>query len=205
MKHEEHSLKTKMAFAAALKKAMTKKRLSDITVKELIEACNVDRKTFYYHFEDIYELLKWILDREAIEVVRHFDLLSDYKEAILFVIRYVDENKHILYCAYDSMGRDQLKRFFYADFIGLMQSTVRAAQKRLNIQIEEEFESFLCDMYTESIASLLINMFQGERQLDVNKTLRHISLIFQVSMQELLLRAPKACDTFQESQWNNAT
>lgn len=55
------SLNTKKMLSGALKNAMKSKSLSKITVSELIEACGVNRKTFYYHFQDIYDLLKWIL------------------------------------------------------------------------------------------------------------------------------------------------
>lgn len=61
-----------------------------------------------------------MLEQEAIEVVKNFDLLIDYEDAIHFIIQYVQENAHILNCAYDSMGRDELKRFFYNDFIFLV-------------------------------------------------------------------------------------
>ena len=81
-------------------------------MSEIIADCNVNRKTFYYHFEDIYDLLKWTLEQEAIDVVKNFDLLIDYEDAIRFVVEYVNKNAHILNCAYDSMGRDELKRFF---------------------------------------------------------------------------------------------
>ena len=61
MKHEESTLLTKKALAASLKKSMEKKPLKKITVSGIITDCNVNRKTFYYHFEDIYALLKWML------------------------------------------------------------------------------------------------------------------------------------------------
>ena len=41
---------TKLALANALKKLLQKKFLDDITVKELVEECEVNRQTFYYHF-----------------------------------------------------------------------------------------------------------------------------------------------------------
>lgn len=112
MKHEVTSLNTKKTLAESLKKAMRTKPLSKITVSEIIKDCGVNRKTFYYHFEDIYALLKWMLEQEAIEVVKNFDLLVNPEEALAFVIDYVDANKHIINCAYDSMGRDEMKRFF---------------------------------------------------------------------------------------------
>ena len=95
-----------------MKGFMEKKPLSKITVSKIIADCGVNRKTFYYHFEDIYALLKWMLEEEAVNVVKQFDLLVDYRKAVVFVMHYVRENKHLLCCTYDSMGRDEMKRFF---------------------------------------------------------------------------------------------
>lgn len=46
MTNEELSFRTKQALAAALKTALERKKLSKITVSELAEACQVNRKTF---------------------------------------------------------------------------------------------------------------------------------------------------------------
>lgn len=59
MTNEELSLKTKQSLAAALKNTMKSKKLSKITVTELCTVCNVNRKTFYYHFQDVYALLNF--------------------------------------------------------------------------------------------------------------------------------------------------
>ena len=80
----------------------------------------MNRNSFYYHFEDIYALFKWMLEQEAVEVVKQFDLVLDYREAIQFVMDYVSENRHMVNGAYDAMGREGLKRFFYADFIDIV-------------------------------------------------------------------------------------
>ena len=56
---------TKLALAMSLKNLLTKKFLDDITVKEIVEDCQVNRQTFYYHFQDIYDLLRFFLDHET--------------------------------------------------------------------------------------------------------------------------------------------
>jgi len=58
MKYEITSLNTKKLFAEALKKIILQKSFSKVTVSELIRECGVNRKTFYYHFSDVYDLLK---------------------------------------------------------------------------------------------------------------------------------------------------
>ena len=47
---------TKWAMAMALKCIMTQKPLSKITIADITEACGINRMTFYYHFQDIYDL-----------------------------------------------------------------------------------------------------------------------------------------------------
>lgn len=103
MKQEKHSFTTKRALASALKETMKHKPFNKITVSELIQQCHVNRKTFYYHFDDIYHLLKWLFEQEAIEILRQFNLIMEYEEAITFMIHYIDINEEMLNCAYDSI------------------------------------------------------------------------------------------------------
>ena len=189
MKHEITSLNTKKTLAASLKKAMQKKPLSKITVSEIITDCGVNRKTFYYHFQDIYALLKWMLEEEAIEVVKQFDMLVDYREAILFVLDYVKKNKHLLCCAYDGMGRDEMKRFFYSDFIGITREIIRNTEQQLGIQAEEQFEEFLAHFYTEAIAGMLIDEFNNKEGHDPEKVVEYFTRVLKNSLPSVLENA----------------
>lgn len=56
---------TKKAIAGALKALTKKKTFDKISVGEITEECGLNRQTFYYHFQDKYELLSWILYQEA--------------------------------------------------------------------------------------------------------------------------------------------
>ena len=192
MKHEEITLTTKKALAASLKKQMVKKQLKKVTVSEIITDCNLNRKTFYYHFEDIYALLKWMLEQEAVEIVKQFDLLVDYKDAILFVLDYVEANAHILNCAYDSMGRDEMKRFFYADFIGIMGTLIDSTEKDLGLSVSVDFKEFLCNLYTEALAGVLIDWVKNRKKHVRDKVLQYLSLIMRTSLPAVLTAFPGA-------------
>ena len=127
MKNEKISLMTKKVLASSLKEFMRHKPFSKITVKEIIQNCGVNRNTFYYHFDDIYALLRWMLTEEAIDIVRQFNLLVDYEDAIRFIMNYIDENDYIINCAYDAIGRDEMKSFFYSDFIDIISTIINEA------------------------------------------------------------------------------
>lgn len=186
MTNEEMSIRTKKALATALKKTMEKKTLSKITVSELVQECDVNRKTFYYHFQDIYGLLKWMLEEEAIEVVKNFDLVVNTEEAIRFVMEYVEENQHIINCAYDSMGHEEMKRFLYTDIYGVLKGAIKTAVERNQIMVPDEFIDFLTKFFAEACAGMLIEWVKNRLTMDKEVILQNILLIFKVSMPEIL-------------------
>lgn len=55
---------TKMALANSLKTLMQEKSFCKISINDICIGCNMNRKSFYYHFKDKYDLLNWIFDTE---------------------------------------------------------------------------------------------------------------------------------------------
>ena len=182
MTHEEASLQTKTMLCTSLKNIMKHKAFSKITLSELIADCNINRKTFYYHFEDIYDLLKWMLEQEAFAVIKNFDFLTDYKDAFDFVIDYIESNAYFLNCIYDSVGRDELKRFLYQDFIGVMEKIVRDTENKLQVTIDDPFRHFICNFYTEAVAGMVINLFQNPEKLSRDEVYEYVSILLYNSV-----------------------
>ena len=53
----------KPMIAEAFIRLSKQKNIDKITVKDLVEACGISRQTFYYHFQDILEVIEWSLDQ----------------------------------------------------------------------------------------------------------------------------------------------
>lgn len=188
MKYEVTSLNTKKLFAEALKEIVVQKSFSKVTVSELIRACNVNRKTFYYHFTDVYDLLKWTLEQEAIDVVKKFDLIVDYEEVILFVMDYIEKNDVFLRNIYHSVGIDDLKRFFYTDFIEIITSIIKQIETVNKVTLPKEFETFLSCFYTEAIAGTLLEWIVNKEKYDRQQTIDYISVIFRTGLPAAIMQ-----------------
>lgn len=182
MKHEVTTYNTKKTLAESLKKAMRTKPFSKITVSEIINDCGVNRKTFYYHFEDIYALLKWMFEEEAIEVVRHFDLSNDYEEAIRFVMNYVEQNDFIINCAYDSIGRDGMLRFLQADFMSVITSTIDMKLHEAGKTIDKEFKEYVAKFYTEALAGMIIDWAKNKDKTDRVRIAKYLTAIIEFTL-----------------------
>ena len=192
MKRTGSSQETKRALAASLKKLMNKKLLSKITINEIVQDCGLNRNSFYYHFEDIYALFKWMLEQEAVEVVKQFDLVLDYREAIQFVMDYVAENRHIVNGAYDAMGREGLKRFFYADFIDIVRSYIDG------VDVDGDYRNFLAEFFTEAISGTILSWCaSGDSDLqNREKTLLYLeNIMHSIVPQTLVLQDARAEST----------
>lgn len=57
---------TKNALAASMKKLMSNKPFAKISVSDICEDCGMNRKSFYYHFKDKYDLVNWIFYKDFI-------------------------------------------------------------------------------------------------------------------------------------------
>ena len=54
---------TKKVLAESLKELMLRRDFTDITVTDLCTAAEINRRTFYRHFTDKYQLVTWIYDK----------------------------------------------------------------------------------------------------------------------------------------------
>ncbi len=115
---------TKHALAAALKELMAQKSIDKITIHDITERCGIRRQNFYYHFEDVYDLMRWMFQEEAVSLLRQHEGTLLWQEGLLQLFRYIEENKAVCLCALRSVGREHLKRFFETDIHAIIHRTV---------------------------------------------------------------------------------
>lgn len=194
MKYQAASLKTKRALAESLKKLMRAKPFSKITVTEIVNDCGVNRKTFYYHFEDIYALLRWIFEEEAVNIIKKFYLLNDYDEAMEFIYEYISENKDLLRNAYDAFGSVELSSFFHMSFVGLNESLIESVEQKMHKRLPERTREYLCEFLTEASGGLLLNIISGNMHFDRSKDMMPVSSIIWASIVGVLTEQGIPCD-----------
>lgn len=67
---------TKRAIAAAMKELMDERPLAKISVGDIVEACGINRNTFYYHFRDKFDLVNWIFYTDIAAELNREDILA---------------------------------------------------------------------------------------------------------------------------------
>lgn len=59
----------KGVIAQAAMTLLLEKHVKKLTVKDIVEECHITRQTFYYHFADIPEMFRWILEQQGQRVL----------------------------------------------------------------------------------------------------------------------------------------
>lgn len=106
-------MKTDHALGLALKDMMAHQPLETISVLELSKKCGVSRKTFYYHYHDIYDLLTQVFLEEKIPGVNN---ATNFQDLIELVFEYYKANQAFIDATLQSAGEDLFSEFIYNIF-----------------------------------------------------------------------------------------
>ncbi len=102
---------TKNALAAAMKALMEKTPFAKVSVGDICEMCQMNRKSFYYHFKDKYDLVNWIFYTEFITAIRNRDYKNGW-ELMEDVCAYFYQNRRFYMNALDVHGQDSFRDYF---------------------------------------------------------------------------------------------
>ena len=104
-------MKTEHQFAETLKKMMATTPLEEISVISLSKKIGVSRKTFYYHFHDVYDLLTLVFLDE--KVIDDPSWISSSKDLIAVIYNYYVKNALFIDAAINSAGKDLFEEFIF--------------------------------------------------------------------------------------------
>ena len=83
---------TKRALEDSLKRLLLEKPLPKITISDLTEDCGVSRMTFYYHFQDIYDLVEWACEEDAARALAGNRTADTWETGLLNIYLAVRDN-----------------------------------------------------------------------------------------------------------------
>ena len=188
----ENPSETKNQMAEALKKLIKDRPFSKITVQDIVAACNINRNTFYYHFENNYDLLSFTYSREVQNIVDSFHQANaTIPQAMDFVLDYIDKNQPLCQCAYESLGEQQLKIIFEKDLLDFVRATIEFYGSQNKVKFSEDLKSFVGYSYSNLLSSQIIWYIRHSIDLDKEIFRQCLQTFFTASLKSVLEEAWK--------------
>lgn len=146
---------TKKAIVSTFIELLNKMPLEKITVKDIVDRCEINRNTFYYYYKDIYALLDDIFRSETQKVI---DANADYdswQEGFLQATKFARDNRKAIYHVYNSLSREKLENYLYEITESVTMRFISG--KTEGHPVTEEDKRFLSDFYKYALVGMMLD------------------------------------------------
>ncbi len=190
MKYTAKTDLTKNALAASLKKLITTKPIHKITINEIVKDSGFNRQTFYYHFDDIFHLLSWMLDKEILSVILDKEKFSTWQDAGLYLLEHLKNNRDLSICLINAKGSPYFKKFFYHNAQYIVKIFLQPYTN--NKKLPTEHITALSHYYSISLAALLEDWIANGMVKEPKKVIKILDMIISGTTTNALERFSKS-------------
>lgn len=152
------------------------KDVDKITVKDLVEACHISRQTFYYHFQDILEVIEWSVQQAFQEILAHRMDTDTPEETLRTFIESSSEADVLLKKLLHSQKRERIEMILVNAVRSYLQGILASREAKPDFPLADA--KIMLDFCTYGIVGLLLENC-GKKSLDKEKMARQMQrLIF---------------------------
>ena len=170
-------------------KLLNKKSLHNITVTEIAKQCKIERKTFYYHYENLPQLVKEIFDEELEDVIKEFNETLSWEESFISVAKFILENKKAVKHMYESDYKVELEKYIFSISGEIMRKYVRRVAK--DTKAQEIDVKLIAYFYQCALSSSLVEWVATDMKTDPKLVTRRLGKLMDGNILESLKRSEK--------------
>ncbi|MBQ3841367.1 MAG: TetR/AcrR family transcriptional regulator [Ruminiclostridium sp.] len=104
---------TQKAIKASALKLLNERTLNQITIKDIVEDCGINRNSFYYHFRDLPSLLEEMVMEQADNLISEYPSINSLEEALDAAISFAVNNRKAAMHIYNSVSRDIYEQYLW--------------------------------------------------------------------------------------------
>lgn len=149
---------TKIKIMDAFLYLLNEKSMDKVTVKDIIETAEVNRNTFYYHFEDIYDLLHEVLKKKLNDFCSEPEKKDTFYEEYIRSAQFLMKNKKAMFHIYHSRDKELLQMYLEKVTEIFVERFVR--QAAAHCDIGEEGIKYLTEFYSYAIVGNTMHWIQ---------------------------------------------
>lgn len=155
-----------------------------ITVTSLVEACGISRQTFYYHFQDILDVLQWCFQQAVEETALLCRKAEGPQQAMELFVDSAVENHPLILRLLRSQLRSQMEALLIRGIRDTLVQLLRACGTPPEISLADVDAAL--DFYAYAIGGLLLQHC-GQPRLDREQL---ASQLFRLLTGQLVLFSP---------------
>ena len=159
----------------------------EITVTDLVTRCEINRKTFYYYYQDLYAVLTEIFESELETVLGGVKEHVAWEEGIAQAMQIALRHKRAVYHVYHSMQRESLEKYLYNVAGEVMRRYVERQSE--GIHASQGDKDIIAQFYQSALTEMVLNWIgQGMKEDGLEMIIR-IGQLFDGNIRASLKRS----------------
>ena len=139
-------------FSDTLMEMLKTKPLNAITITDIVNQCGVSRQSFYYYFDDIYDLIEWYFIQETEKALSEYSDIDSWKTGYIRIMRWGQKNKSLIMNTYRSIQQEYIEIFMYRVLYQYIFKVVQ--EEATNLDVLPEQCAFVAKFYTLAINAI---------------------------------------------------
>ena len=171
------SKETKQLIAETFVELSRQKSIDKVTVKDVVEVCHVSRQTFYYHFQDLTDVMEWMLSQTMEQMLTESLQAETAEKALyIFVSTVAEHTKGVLPKLLNSQRRGQLENMLLQAVRTYLQEMMK--QRMPDLQMTFADLRVAIDFCSYGITGLLLE-YGSREHIDIEQLTAQIYRILQ--------------------------
>ncbi|BEP29302.1 TetR/AcrR family transcriptional regulator C-terminal domain-containing protein [Helicovermis profundi] len=166
---------TKKALAKSLKKIMLNKPLDKITINDITSESGFNRRTLYYHFQDIYDLLEWTLKTEISDILGKNKTYNTWQKGFLELLNYLNDNKKIILNIYATINRDYIESHLISDVTVLILNVINEVSS--NLEVSDISKNKIAKFYEIALVGIILDWIKNKMETDPKVIVEDLDII----------------------------
>lgn len=180
---------TRQAIISAFLKLLNDRPLDKISVKDIVAECEINRNTFYYHYQDIYALVEEIFATETKKVIEKNEEHFNWQEGLIQSTQFALQNKKAVYHIYNSVNRKDLERYLFQVAGYIMEQIVRHQAEDLKVTDEDIL--YISTFYKHALVGIIIEWLERGMVDEPESVIRRMGEIFEGNLRIILEKVSK--------------
>lgn len=145
---------TKQALIASFKKLLETGPFDKITISDITNDCGLSRQTFYYHFRDIFDMIRWIYNSESLNEIGGRGGYGTWQDKIRELFDYTLNNKSLILGTFNSKCRNDLVGYYMDVSIRKISDIV---EMKSDGDIAEKDKKFIASVYAYAFVGIMVD------------------------------------------------
>lgn len=104
---------TKKAIRDSFIKLLNERPVNQITIKDIVEDCGINRNSFYYHYQDLPSMVEEIILDEINVIIKQYPMIDSLEECLDVTISFALENRRAALHLYNSSNRNLFEQYLW--------------------------------------------------------------------------------------------